>query len=217
MGLLSIIWVSLRNASMIYYFKYYVGHAEKASAFMVVGTIFTILGVISTTQITKIIGSKKRAYIILTFLNAILMAIFYFAGPSDFVLMYATHIIGSYLGGPLFPLTWSMYADTADYAEWKFGRRATGLVFSAATFAQKFGWTIGGAFAGWILSFYGFQANVEQTLKTLTGIKLMMSFLPSIGCILTILAALFYNLDAKLQHRIETELIQRKMKEAEGE
>jgi len=29
--------------------------------------------------------------------------------------------------GIIFPLVWSMYADTADYSEWKNGRRATGL------------------------------------------------------------------------------------------
>ena len=32
-----------------------------------------------------------------------------------------------------------MYADTADYGEWKSGRRTTGLVFSALLFAQKLG------------------------------------------------------------------------------
>jgi hypothetical protein len=40
-------------------------------------------------------------------------------------------------------MAWATYADVADYGEWKFGRRTTGLVFSAAQFAQKFGLTIG--------------------------------------------------------------------------
>src|ERR1017187_8743378 len=54
----------------------------------------------------------------------------YFAGPRDFVLMYASQMAGSFFTGPLFPLIWAMYADTADYGEWRFGRRATGLIFS---------------------------------------------------------------------------------------
>ena len=32
-----------------------------------------------------------------------------------------------------------MYADTADYNEWRTGRRATGMTFAAATFSQKLG------------------------------------------------------------------------------
>jgi GPH family glycoside/pentoside/hexuronide:cation symporter len=32
-----------------------------------------------------------------------------------------------------------MYADTADYNEWRTGRRATAMTFAAATFSQKLG------------------------------------------------------------------------------
>ncbi|MFC1569153.1 MFS transporter, partial [bacterium] len=52
------------------------------------------------------------------------------------------------------PLLWAMYADTADYSEWKNGRRATGLIFSAATFAQKFGIALGGGLVVGDLRFY---------------------------------------------------------------
>ncbi len=214
MGILTLVWVSIRNASMMYYFKYYVGSEQKAAAFMVVGTVFSLIGVSATTFITRLFGGKKRTFIILTAANAIITALFFFAGPSDYSLMYATQIIGSFVGGPLMPLTWSMYADTADFAEWKFGRRATGLIFSAATFSQKFGWTIGGAVAGWILAGYGFQPNVVQTEHTLYGIRLMMSLLPAAGCVLVLFAAIFYNLNESLQKQIETELLRRKQSEA---
>jgi GPH family glycoside/pentoside/hexuronide:cation symporter len=30
-----------------------------------------------------------------------------------------------------------MYADTADYNEWRTGRRATAMTFAAATFSQS--------------------------------------------------------------------------------
>ncbi len=214
MGILTLIWVSIRNAAMMYYFKYYVGDEQKAAAFMVVGTVFSLIGVSATTFITRLLGGKKQTFMILTGINAIITALFFFAGPSDYVLMYSTQILGSFVGGPLMPLTWSMYADTADYAEWKFGRRATGLIFSAATFSQKFGWTIGGAVAGWVLAGFGYQPDVTQTELTLKGIRMMMSLLPAAGCVLVLFAAVFYNLNETLQKRIETELQQRKTAEA---
>jgi len=214
MSIITLVWVSLRNTAMLFYFKYYIGVETLAAPFMVTGTVFTILGVLCTTYLTKILRGKKRTYIIVSVINAMCLIGFFFAGPKDFVLMYATHILGSFFTGPIFPMTWSMYADTADYSEWRFGRRATGLIFSAGTFSQKFGWTIGGAISAYILAWLGFKANVEQTAETLNGIKMMMSLFPAVGSILAATASLFYNLDSKLQHQIEIELMEKKHKDA---
>ena len=236
MCLITLIWVSLRNASMLYYFKYYIGTERVAvpfafsrkflayffsrdfwasyltspSGFMVIGTIGTILGVMMTTKLTIWMGGKKRTYLVVSLINAACLVGFYFAGPRDFVLMYATHIIASFFTGPIFPMTWAMFADTADYFEWKFGRRATGLILSAGTFSQKMGWTVGGAIAGWILAWYGYVANQDQNEGTIFGIKMMMSILPAVGSILAACASLFYNLDADKMQEIGQELANRK-------
>jgi GPH family glycoside/pentoside/hexuronide:cation symporter len=158
----------------------------------------------------RFIGSKKATFIVLTLINAASMAVFYFAGPKDFVLMYATQIIGSIPGAALFPLIWSMYADTADYGEWKFGRRATGLVFSAATFSQKMGWAVGGALAGFLLTIIGFVANVAQNDATLSGIRHMMSTIPAAIALVVIAISLFYELSDKLEKQVGRELQARK-------
>ena len=84
-----------------------------------------------------------------------------------------------------------MYADTADYSEWKQGRRATGLIFSASSMSQKLGWAIGGWASGALLAFFGFQANVLQTAFAQTGIKLMLSLLPAAAAIISMLFILF--------------------------
>ena len=65
-----------------------------------------------------------------------------------------------------------MYADCADYSELKTGNRATGLVFSSSSMSQKFGWAIGTAVTGWLLAYFGFQANVVQSEETIHGIKM---------------------------------------------
>jgi GPH family glycoside/pentoside/hexuronide:cation symporter len=210
MGLMTLIYVSIKNGAMLYYFKYYVGDQAAAAPFMVAGTVFSILGALSTPYIVRFIGSKKATFIVLTLINAASMAVFYFAGPKDFVLMYATQIIGSIPGAALFPLIWSMYADTADYGEWKFGRRATGLVFSAATFSQKMGWAVGGALAGFLLTIIGFVANVAQNDATLSGIRHMMSTIPAAIALVVIAISLFYELSDKLEKQVGRELQARK-------
>ena len=210
MGLMTLIYVSIKNGAMLYYFKYYVGDQAAAAPFMVAGTVFSILGALSTPYIVRFIGSKKATFIVLTLINAASMAVFYFAGPKDFVLMYATQIIGSIPGAALFPLIWSMYADTADYGEWRFGRRATGLVFSAATFSQKMGWAVGGALAGFLLTIIGFVANVAQNDATLSGIRHMMSTIPAAIALVVIAISLFYELSDKLEKQVGRELQARK-------
>jgi GPH family glycoside/pentoside/hexuronide:cation symporter len=210
MGLVTLIYVSIKNGAMLYYFKYYVGNEEAAAPFMVAGTVFSIIGALSTPYIVKFVGSKKLAFIVLTIVNAICLAAFYLAGPQDFVLMYACQIIGSVPGAALFPLIWSMYADTADYGEWKYGRRATGLVFSAATFSQKMGWAVGGALAGFLLTMIGFVANIAQGEGTLSGIRHMMSTIPAAIALLVVIITLFYELNDTMEKQIGSELQARK-------
>ena len=75
--------------------------------------------------------------------------------------MFAAHIAASFIGGPSPVVLWAMYADAADYSEWRNHRRATGLVFSAATFSQKMGCAVGAAMTGFALDFYRYAQPIE--------------------------------------------------------
>ena len=99
-----------------------------------------------------------------------------------------------------------MYADTADYGAWKFGRRTTGLVFSAAVFAQKIGLAVGSYLLGWILTFVGFVPNIAQTPRSLLGIKIVFSLLPGAIGLASGLAIIFYKLDDTTVRTMEREL-----------
>jgi GPH family glycoside/pentoside/hexuronide:cation symporter len=126
------------------------------------------------------------------------------------MMMFVLQVLISFVFGPTAPLVFAMYTDAADYSEYKTGRRATGLVMSASTMAQKFGWTIGGALAGWLLAAFGFKANVMQGEEALTGIKMMMSFIPAVGSLLGGILMFFYKLDDNFMVDIEKELAGRR-------
>jgi GPH family glycoside/pentoside/hexuronide:cation symporter len=76
--------------------------------------------------------------------------------------------------------------------------------------SQKFGWTLGGALTGWLLGYYGFQANVAQTAEAQNGIRLMLSFFPAIGTVLSVLFIFVYPLKESTMMEIETELSKRR-------
>jgi len=205
MSLFTLGYVSIRMSSIMYYFKYYVQNELLASLFMVLGTVAVILGVACTDYLSKKLG-KKKLYLIVMGLSTILTAIFYYIPKEQIILIFAVHILISFVMAPQAPLLWAMYADTADYSQWKNGRRATGLVFSAATFSQKFGMALGGGLAGILLTVFHFIPNVAQTAETLRGIRLMMSYIPAIGTLIATLAAFFYPLDDDTMEKIEEEL-----------
>ncbi len=209
MGIFSLGYIIIRVGTIMYYFKYYIENELLASLFMVTGTLAVIAGVACTGFLSRIFG-KKKLYIIVMALSSLLTMIFYFIPKEQIVLVFAVNIIIQFVMAPQAPLLWAMYADTADYSEWKNKRRATGLVFSAATFAQKFGMALGGGIAGWLLAMFRFQPNVQQAPDTLNGIKLMMSFIPAIGSIAATFVALFYELDDKTMKQIELDLQKRK-------
>jgi GPH family glycoside/pentoside/hexuronide:cation symporter len=108
-------------------------------------------------------------------------------------------------------LLWVLYADTADYSEWKTGRRATGLVFSASIMSNKIGWAVGSMIAGLILAGTGYVANQAQSLGVQSGIRAMMSVIPAgIGVIALLVLAFFYKLDDKMMATVKTELDERR-------
>ncbi len=209
MGLITLVYISVRNGATLYYFKYYQNDQAAAAPFMVTGTVFSIIGASVTPQLTRLCGGKKRAFVILSLACALAQGVFYFVQPGDRVLLYACNIVQSVPNAALFPLIWSMYADTADYGEWKYGRRATGLVFSAATFAQKMGWAVGGALAGFLLDLAGFAANVQQSASSLSGIRHMMSTIPAAIAVAVAVLGCFYALNQSLERRISDELATR--------
>ncbi len=137
-SLVTLIYVPIRCGVIMYYFKYYVGNEGLAAVFMVSGTLCVMLGVTLSKWLTKTFG-KRNAYIGCMAVIAVTMWLHYYLKPTDIKMLFALHWIYSLASGPTMPFVWSMYADAADYSEWKTGRRATGLVFSASTFAYKAG------------------------------------------------------------------------------
>ena len=206
-------YVAIRSAVVMYYFKYYIGNEKAAGPFMAIGTLVVMLGVLPTKWLSKKVG-KKNLYIGSMIIVILSSAGFFIANPTDLVWIYAMQIIFSFASGPSMPLLWSMLADAADYSEWKNGRRATGLVYSAATFSQKMGFSLGGALSMLILSLFGYVADVPQTAESLLGIKLSLSLIPAAIAVLAVISLLFYKLNDHRVAEIAEELAKRKMQKA---
>jgi GPH family glycoside/pentoside/hexuronide:cation symporter len=220
-GIAALIFNSIRDGAAVYYFKYYVQNKDAfkipfidasltlTTLYFILGQAANIVGIILIAPIAGRIG-KKFAYLGAMALATVLSIGFFFISSNNIAAMMVMQFFISMCAGSIFPLLWSMYADIADYSEWKHGRRATGLIFSSSSMSQKFGWTIGGAITGWLLGYFGFQANVAQTGETLIGIRMMLSMLPAIGTVLSVLFISLYPLSEKKLTVIIEELNERR-------
>jgi len=208
-GIISFVMFALQNLTIAYYFKYYIGKEESVQLFNVIGTIALIVGIPLSKPLAKKYG-KRNIYIASSLLSGIFFILLYIPDDNNIFTVYVLNILAKFTYAPAVPLLWTMLADAADYSEWKFGRRSTGLVFSAATFAQKAGWGIGGALAGWLLATFRFVPNIEQTASTLNGIKLMISVFPGLLYMSCAIILYFYAIDQKTCIEMQTELEQRR-------
>jgi GPH family glycoside/pentoside/hexuronide:cation symporter len=198
-------YFAIRSNTTLYYFKYYVGSINQAQWFMLGASLSLMAGVFCTGWLDRRFH-RARLYATISAIDGIMMGLLYIAEPSQWKLMYALNFIAHFFLGPSIVLIWAMYADVADYSEWKSGRRATGLVFSATVFAQKLGLALGGAAVGWLLGYYGFQANIQQAPETAQGIRSIMCLLPSVLATISAIAILFYPLDRYRMRQIEDDL-----------
>jgi Na+/melibiose symporter-like transporter len=108
-------------------------------------------------------------------------------------------------------LFFSMLGDSADYSEWKHGRRATGLVYSAGTFVQKTGGGFAGALVLVVLSAYGYDGMDQQTINSaLPGMQWLMSWIPAAFAFIAAALMWFYPLTDQQQESISIELSQRR-------
>ncbi len=215
-SLASLVYIAIRSAVIAYFFKYNLGNEAAAGVFMALGTGCTLLGVLPTKWLAGKIG-KVRLYRYCFVIVTVAGSCFFFLGPDQLLLIYITQIIASFAGGPLFPLLWGMIADTVDYSEWKTGRRATGLAFSALTFSQKMGFSIGGGVVMMLLGFFGFEPNVAQTDTSLLGIRLNLSLIPSVISAIGFFLLLAYRLDETQMEQITQDLETRRRGTENGE
>lgn len=216
-GIAALVFNSIRDGATVYYFKYFVVEDTYSTVsffgisfvlsglYLAVGQAANIIGVVLAAPISNRIG-KKATYMGAMVIATVLSIIFYWFDRSQLTMIFIFQVLISICAGSIFPLLWSMYADCADYSELRTGNRATGLIFSSSSMSQKFGWAIGSAVTGWLLAYFGFQANVAQSAEAINGIKMFLSFLPAVGTVLSVIFISMYPLSETKMKEITSAL-----------
>ncbi len=213
-GFLWVTYNSIRQGAAPYYFKWYLERETLVGVFFIGVILASMVSSFIATPLTNFFG-KRRLFILVMVVSGIFTCAIYFVPPTNIPLFFVLGILAELAAGIMPILFFAMLGDTADYSEYTFGRRATGLTFSAGTFAMKFGGGMAGVAMMFVLRIQGYfgQGVTEQSQKALNGIRLINSFVPVIFIILAILIIFIYPLTTEKMIEIETELKARKEKE----
>ena len=222
-ALASNLFNTVRGTTTAYFFADYIQKTVEmapqwaflvsASIFLSVGEIANMVGVVIAVPMSKNLG-KKSTYMLSMAVLIVLSIVFFFlpATTGGYWTMLAFQILISVFTGIISPLVWSMYADVADYSELKDGTASTGLIFSSASMAQKFGGAFGGSAVMWMLAAFGYStvAGAVQTETAILGLRILMSWVPAAVAALSILVVWFYPLTKKKMAGVQTELAARR-------
>lgn len=227
-ALASNLFNTVRGTTTAYFFSDYIvktvemapqwAFLVSASIFLSIGEIANMVGVVLAVPMSKHLG-KKSTYILSMAILIGLSIMFFFlpATTGGYWAMLVFQILISIFTGVVSPLVWSMYADVADYSELKDGTASTGLIFSSASMAQKFGGAFGGAAVMWMLAAFGYDttAGAVQTETAITGLRILMSWIPAAVAALAILVVWFYPLTKQKMAGVQVELASRRSNPAE--
>lgn len=209
-GLLFNVYNAIRQGITVIYFTHYLDRVPLCGAFLTVIMVASIVGALATGPLAKRFG-KRTVFVVSLFAAGVVNALFAFCGPSDIAAIFAIGIVGEAIAAIFPTLFFTMLGDAADYSEYEHGRRATGLVYSAGSFASKFGGGVAGAIIGAVLARYGYVGTDAATIPgAIPGIKLLMGYIPSALVAVTAVLMILYPLSDKRLSEITAELSKRR-------
>ena len=218
-ALASNLFNTVRGTTTAYFFADYIQKTVEmapqwaflvsAGIFLSIGEISNMIGVVLAVPMSKHLGKKSTYIISMAVLIGLSIAFFFLpATTGGYWAMLIFQVVISIFTGVISPLVWSMYADVADYSELKDGTASTGLIFSSASMAQKFGGAFGGSAVMWMLAAFGYNtvAGAVQTETAILGLRILMSWVPAAVAALSILVVWFYPLTKKKMEGVQAEL-----------
>ncbi|MBR8534123.1 MFS transporter [Carboxylicivirga sediminis] len=212
-GLLFNVYNATKQGITVIYFKHYLHDELMAASYLVALMIISIGGAMATAPLARMVG-KRMLFIYALIFSGLINALIVFCGPDNTVAIF-TLGIASEFAAAIFPtLFFAMLGDAADYSEWKNGRRATGLIYSAGSFATKFGGGIAGAIIGFVLAIFKYNGQDSVAIQgAVPGIIMLMSWIPAIVAIVAAGVMVLYPLNQTKMTQITQELSEKRNNE----
>lgn len=212
-GLLFNVYNAIKQGIVVIYFKHYLHDELLAASYMVGLMLISIGGAMATAPLARLWG-KRNLFIYALIFSGATNALLVLCGPENTAAIFSLGIISEFAAAVFPTLFFAMLGDAADYSEYKNGRRATGLVYSAGSFATKFGGGIAGAIIGFILAIFHYDGQDAVAIQgAVPGIIMLMSWIPAIVAVVAAIIMAWYPLNQHKMNAITIELNNRRKEE----
>jgi len=198
------------NNNLIYFVKYSLDlHAYQG---LILGTSggFTLLAIPFWALLALRLGKRNSWLIAMVWLLIGFLAFYFYPTQSLSELLIILAFLG-FGNGATGVLFWSMLPDTIEYGEWKTGIRTESSLYGFMTFAQKGAIGISALLLGIILTNIGFIPNETQSQETLDSLKMVMSWVPISGVILSLVMVIFYPINKSFHAKLLKDIAENKM------
>jgi Na+/melibiose symporter-like transporter len=112
---------------------------------------------------------------------------------------------------PTIPLIWAIYADVADYSEWKTGHRFTGIVFATIGFALKGGLALGSSSFLWIMAgLFNYDTQIPDAPQAVAGFRACSGIVVGIMFAICTLLLTAYQINKNMTIQMADELAERR-------
>ena len=203
------------NNNLIYFVKYSLDlHAYQG---LLLGTSggFTLLAIPFWALLALRLGKRNSWLIAMVWLLIGFLAFYFYPTQSLSELLIILAFLG-FGNGATGVLFWSMLPDTIEYGEWKTGIRTESSLYGFMTFAQKGAIGISALLLGIILTNIGFIPNETQSQETLDNLKIVMSWVPISGVILSLVMVIFYPINKSFHAKLLKDIAENKMSHEQG-
>ena len=218
--------IAIRNGAMLYFLNYCLADSGKllftvnlgffelevtrTVLFLSLGTISPILGVLPVQFLTTRFG-KREYFIFALLMQGLLTGIILFVPSDMYVTVVMINLAVGFFGGQGPTIMFAMYADVADYSEWKTSRRATGLIIATILFAFKGGLWLGAQILTGILAWIGYTKATAMQPDIQIWLVLLFTLIPGLLAMLSGIIIFKYPITDKIMQTVQMELQKRKL------
>jgi glycoside/pentoside/hexuronide:cation symporter, GPH family len=182
------------------------------SIIQMLNTLTIIIVILLSASLSRVFG--KKTVCVVGFAGACLATFaFYWLKPTDVWGMLALTLTVAVCYAPTIPLTWAIFADVADFSEWKNGRRATGIVFATIGFALKSGLALGSAAFLWIMAgVYHLGGENADPATIVNGYRVTSTLMVGVLFAICTFLLMLYPLGKRTTIQMADELAERREK-----
>lgn len=179
------------------------------------------------------IWDLRQIFIYTSLLAFAVQLVMFFIGYGNILVVTGFLFIAGLPFGCYNVLTYAMISDCVEYNDWKTGQRSEGFSFSLQTFMTKLGAGIATAITAAILALSGFIApnadaslgttvgeavlsagemkwTFAQSVSTLNWLYALLTIIPAISCLLSIIPIIKYPLSAEKMKEVYADMAVRR-------